>query len=68
MRNHSAKEENILPPLERSKVDFQEKSTSRTVSGSTHKFKILETAVWANTAKGMINKDEISELDIRLNT
>lgn len=41
MRRNSSKEENILPPLARSKTDFEEKLTSRSINASTHKFKIL---------------------------
>ena len=34
---------------------------------SNHKFKVIETAVWSHNGKDLLKKDEVTELDRRLN-
>ena len=69
MRIHSGREENILPPLERSKpLNDSERHLNKTNSTSTLKFKSLENTVWNHNGKDLIKRDETTQLDRRLNT
>ena len=59
MKQFSPREDTFFPPINRSRIDYLEKSQSNSslLSGSGHKFKDIETAVWTHNGKEIIKKD-----------